>query len=78
MQLNEPSVLKRGAEMWATVSDGEDLAVKISSNKDSKTVDLDRDKVTSSDIIRFQNGDPLFLFTGLNHNYINLNEYRIN
>ena len=67
MQLNAPSVLKRGAEMWATVSDGEDLAVKISSNKDSKTIDFDRNKVTSSDIIRFQNGDPLFLLTGLNN-----------
>ena len=53
--------------MWATVSDGEDLAVKISSNKDSKTIDFDRNKVTSSDIIRFQNGDPLFLLTGLNN-----------
>ena len=38
--------------MGATVSDGENFAVKIGSYKEGKTVDLNRDKVTGGDVVR--------------------------
>ena len=48
--------------MRTTVGDGEDFAVKIGSDQKGKSIDLDGDQVTSSDIVGFQYGNPFLLF----------------
>ena len=47
--------------MGTTVGDSEDFAVKIGSDQEGKSIDLDGDQVTSSDIVGFQYGNPLLL-----------------
>lgn len=47
--------------MGATVGDGKDFSVEIGSDEKGKTVDFDRDKIASGNVIRFKDCDPFFL-----------------
>lgn len=47
--------------MRAAVCDGEDLSIQIGGDENGQTIDLDRDEVTSGNVVRLKNSDPFFL-----------------
>ena len=47
--------------MGATVGDGKDFAVEVSSDEKGKAIDFDGNKITGSNVVGLKYGDPFFL-----------------